>query len=114
LEMGRWLVGPSGWLLTSVIAEKNSRRVHFRLCDAGFNNHLAACGMMGTVIRRNWRLHNLSNPQGPPHAYTLAGPLCTSIDLLASDLTLPELRVGDVVAVENSGAYGLGASPTRF
>ena len=114
LEMGRWLVGPGGWLLTGVITEKASRGVAIRLCDAGFNNHLAACGMMGTVIRRNWRFRNVTNPDGAPGKYHLVGPLCTTIDVLASDITLPEVRVGDVLAIENSGAYGFTASPTRF
>ncbi|WP_244643969.1 type III PLP-dependent enzyme [Alsobacter metallidurans] len=114
LEMGRWIVGPAGWLLTSVVAEKLSRAVDFRMCDAGFNNHLAACGMMGTVIRRNWRIENVSNPDAAMHRYTLVGPLCTSIDVLASDIELPEVRVDDTLAIANSGAYGLTASPTRF
>lgn len=114
LELGRWLVGPAGWLLTSVVAEKASRGVDFRACDAGFNNHLAAFGLMGTVIRRNWPIANLSNPRGETRAYTLVGPLCTSIDVLASDLELPEARIGDVLVVESSGAYGFTASPTRF
>jgi diaminopimelate decarboxylase len=114
LELGRWLVAPAGWLLTGVVAAKHSRGTEIRACDAGFNNHLAACGMMGTVIRRNWRFANLSNPDGETGRYTLVGPLCTSIDVLATDLALPEVRVGDVLAVENSGAYGLTASPTRF
>jgi diaminopimelate decarboxylase len=114
LEMGRWIVGPAGWLLTEVVGAKLSRGVEIRLCDAGFNNHLAACGMMGTVIRRNWRLLNVTNPEGPEGQYTLVGPLCTTIDVLASNIRLPEVRVGDVLAVCNSGAYGLTASPTRF
>lgn len=114
LEMGRWLVGPAGWMLTGVIAQKRSRGVDIRLCDAGFNNHLAACGMMGTVIRRNWSFTNVSNPEGAPAKYNLVGPLCTTIDILATDITLPEVRVGDVLAVSNSGAYGITASPTRF
>lgn len=114
LEMGRWLVGPAGWLLTGVVTAKPSRGVDFRGCDAGFNNHLAACGMMGTVIRRNWCFANVSNPAGDAHKYTLVGPLCTTIDILATDVQLPELRIGDVIAVASSGAYGLTASPTRF
>jgi diaminopimelate decarboxylase len=114
LELGRWIVAPAGWLLTSVVSEKLSRGTEFRLCDAGFNNHLAACGMMGTVIRRNWRIKNVSNAGGEKRKYTLVGPLCTSIDVLASGIHLPETRVGDILAVENSGAYGLTASPTRF
>lgn len=114
LEMGRWIVGPAGWLLTRVISEKDSRGAKIRTCDAGFNAHLAACGMMGSVIRRNWMFRNLSNPDGEPGRYTLTGPLCTSIDRLAVDIELPAVRPGDVLAVASSGAYGLTASPTRF
>lgn len=114
LELGRWLVAPFGWMLTSVISEKRSRGSDIRTCDAGFNNHLAACGMMGSVFRRNWVYKNLSNPDGPAENYTLVGPLCTSIDRLAVDVEIPKPRIGDVIAVENSGAYGLTASPVRF
>jgi diaminopimelate decarboxylase len=114
LEMGRWLVGPAGWLLTSVVSSKSSRGTEFRACDAGFNNHLAVCGMMGTIIRRNWRFENITNPDGKPGAFTLVGPLCTTIDILASAVELPEPRIGDVIAIPQSGAYGLTASPTRF
>ncbi len=114
LEMGRWLVGEAGWLLASVVAEKTSRGVELRMLDAGFNSSLAAWGMMGSVIRRNWRIANLSNPAGPVGKFTLAGPLCTTIDRLASNAELPALRVGDMIAIAGLGAYGLSASPTRF
>jgi diaminopimelate decarboxylase len=114
LEMGRWLVGLAGWLLTGVVAGKRSRGSDIRACDAGFNAHLAACGMMGSVIRRNWVFENLSNPEGTPGVWTLVGPLCTTIDRLALDVELPEVRVGDILSVAASGAYGLTASPTRF
>lgn len=114
LEMGRWLVGPAGWLLTRVVARKSSRGAEIRACDAGFNNHLAACGMMGSVIRRNWVYRNLSNPDGAPEKYHLVGPLCTSIDRLAADVELPATEVGHVIGIPQSGAYGLTSSPTRF
>ena len=114
LELGRWLVGPCGWLLSSIIGAKASRGTEIRICDAGFNNHLAAYGMMGSVIRRNWRIANLSNPGGEIERYTVVGPLCTTIDTLATKLELPATAIGDVIAIENSGAYGLTASPTRF
>jgi diaminopimelate decarboxylase len=114
LELGRWLVGPCGWLLSSIIGAKASRGTEIRICDAGFNNHLAAYGMMGSVIRRNWRIANLSHPEREPGRYTVVGPLCTTIDTLATKLELPALDIGDVIGIENSGAYGLTASPTRF
>ena len=115
LEMGRWLVGPAGYLLTQVIGAKRSRGVDIRLCDAGFNNHINAAGMMGTVIRRNWPFTHLS-PQvdAPRRSYMLVGPLCTTADVLASQIELPEIRKGDVLAIGASGAYGLSASPARF
>ena len=114
LELGRWLVGPAGWLLTGVISAKQSRGAAIRCLDAGFNNHLAAASMMGTVIPRNWVFANVSNPGGAPAPYTLTGPLCTSIDRLAVAAELPEVRVGDVLSIAMSGAYGLTASPSRF
>lgn len=114
LELGRWLIAPCGWLLTQVIRAKQSRGTDIRACDAGFNNHLAACGMMGSVLRRNWVYHNISNPDGPQRPYLLVGPLCTSIDRLAAGVELPETSVGDILSIPNSGAYGLTASPTRF
>ena len=115
LEMGRWLVGLEGYFLTTVIQEKLSRGTEIRICDGGFNNHLAACGMMGAVVRRNWRFAKV-NVIGdePMRKYLLVGPLCTTIDTLASNIELPQLSRGDVLAVGASGAYGLTASPTRF
>lgn len=115
LEMGRWLVGPDGYLLTSIVDAKQSRGTDICLCDAGFNNHLSACGMMGTVLRRNWPFSNLSRPAEPvTRKYLLVGPLCASFDVLGTSVELPVSEPGDVLAVGASGAYGLTASPTRF
>lgn len=114
LEMGRWLVGPFGYLVTAVVGLKRSRGQDIALLDAGFNNHLAAAGMMGTIIRRNWSFTVLDGAPRARRSYTLVGPLCTTIDQLASKIELPELRVGDQLAIAASGAYGLSASPTRF
>ena len=62
-------------------------------CHGGFNNHLAAFGLMGTVIRRNWSMWNLSaRPGASPKKHMLVGPLCTTIDTLAQDVELPDPR----------------------
>jgi diaminopimelate decarboxylase len=117
LEMGRWLVGPAGYMVTEVVDAKASRGVEIRLCDAGFNNLLPAFGLMGSVIRRNWRIAHLGHDvaaEVPRHKYLLTGPLCTTIDVLATDIELPELHVGDRLVVESAGAYGVSASPLRF
>ena len=44
----------------------------------------------------------------------VAGPLCTPLDTLARAADLPPLEAGDLVAVMQSGAYGLSASPVGF
>jgi diaminopimelate decarboxylase len=42
------------------------------------------------------------------------GCLCTPLDLLGEEVNLVDARVGDLVVVFQSGAYGLTASPTAF
>ena len=114
LELGRWLVAPAGRLLIRVLTRKSGRGAVIAICDGGFNAHLAACGMMGSVVRRNWPITNLTAPEAARERLTLAGPLCTSIDLLARDLDIAGVVTGDVLAVGLSGAYGPTASPQGF
>jgi diaminopimelate decarboxylase len=45
---------------------------------------------------------------------SVVGPLCTPLDLLADSMDLAQAEVGDLIAVFQSGAYGLTASPTAF
>ncbi len=67
------------------------------------------------MIRRNWPFTHLSpEVNAPRRSYMLVGPLCTTADVLASQIELPEIRKGDVLAIGASGAYGLSASPARF
>ena len=79
------------------------------------NHHLAASGNLGQVIKRNYPVvapaHMTRAPDLPA---TVVGPLCTPLDTLARDTGLPDLRSGDLVAVLQSGAYGLTASPVNF
>lgn len=115
LELGRYLVGEAGVFLTSVLRVKESRGVTVGICDGGMNHHLGACGHLGSVLHRNYRMRNLSRSGPKPGAgVTLVGPLCTSIDTLAHDADLPAPRPGDAIAIECSGAYGQTSSPASF
>ena len=40
--------------------------------------------------------------------------LCTPLDLLGDNVSLPPAGIGDLIVVFQSGAYGLTASPTAF
>jgi diaminopimelate decarboxylase len=115
LELGRYLVGPSGYFLTSVLNEKSSRGAEIRMCDGGLHQHVTACGLMGAVIRRNYPMWSLtSDADDGEHEYMLTGPLCTTLDTLATSIRLPRLERGSVLAIGSSGAYGLTLSPATF
>ena len=115
LETGRFVVGEAGVFVTRVIRTKDSRGMRIGICDGGLNHHLAACGLFGMVWRRNYRMTNLSADDGPVGGpFQLSGPLCTSIDVLGRNVSLPRVEAGDLIAVEASGAYGASASPNNF
>lgn len=113
LELGRYLVAEAGYFLTRVVSVKSSRGSRIAICDGGMNNHLPASGHFGMVIRRNYSMHKVGGA-GPVEKIDLVGPLCTSIDRLASGVELPRVEEGDLIAVHQSGAYGLTASPFHF
>jgi diaminopimelate decarboxylase/aspartate kinase len=56
-------------------------------------------------------IHNLTRIDQPAAGYWhLAGPICESGDLLGRDRLLPESKPGDVILIENAGAYGAAMS----
>ncbi len=115
LELGRYLVGESGVYVCRVIDKKISRGQVFLITDGGLHHHLAASGNFGQVLRKNYPV-TIANRIGSPRSETasVVGPLCTPLDLLCDRMPLPEAQVGDLVAVFQSGAYGLTASPLGF
>ena len=115
LELGRYIVGEAGLYVTRVIDRKVSRGEVFLVTDGGLHHHLAASGNFGQVIRRNFPLAIANRMDAPPQeTASVVGCLCTPLDLLADKASLPRATPGDLVAVFQSGAYGLTASPTAF
>ncbi len=118
LETGRYLMGEAGIYLTRVVNRKCSRGTEIATFDGGMNHHLGACGHLGMALHRNYRLFKVSGQDeaqdGPPRAFDLYGPLCTTIDVLGRGVMLPELQIGDVIGIHCSGAYGVTASPAHF
>ena len=60
------------------------------------------------------RLLSSAEGRGSPRPVTLAGPLCSGLDVLARGAMLPPLEVGDLVAVLDVGAYGFTESMPYF
>ena len=115
LELGRYIVGEAGLYVTRIIDRKTSRGEVFLVTDGGLHHHLAASGNFGQVIRRNYPLVIANKmAEAPQEEVSVVGCLCTPLDLLADKAALPRSEVGDLVAIFQSGAYGLTASPTAF
>ena len=115
VELGRYIVGEAGVYVTRVIDRKESRGKTFLVVDGGMHHQLAASGNFGQVIRRNYPLA-IGNraAEAATETVTVVGCLCTPLDLLGDNVTLPPAEIGDLVVISQAGAYGLTASPTAF
>jgi diaminopimelate decarboxylase len=99
VEPGRWLAGPCGVYLARVVRTKTSRGTRFAVLEGGVN-HLLRPLLTGQDFPSR-----APGRDGPELAYTLAGPLCTSLDRLG-EARVPELAPGDLVMLGQAGAYG--------
>ncbi len=107
LEPGRFLAGPCGVYLARVVRIKESRGTRFAILEGGIN-HLIRPLLTGEPFP----VKVVGKGEGDL-PYTLAGPLCTSLDRLG-DVCLPELAAGDLLAFGATGAYGLNEGMTHF
>lgn len=115
IELGRYLVGEAGLYVCRVIDRKISRGQVFLVTDGGLHHHLAASGNFGQVLRKNFPVVIANRVRGAQREIaSVVGPLCTPLDLLADRMDLAKAEEGDLVAVLQSGAYGLTASPLGF
>jgi diaminopimelate decarboxylase len=115
IEPGRFLVGPSGIYVAEVNSVKQSHGSTFVICEGGMHHHLAASGNLGQVVKRNYPIVAPAMlKQAHIESVNLVGPLCTPLDTLGRNVTLPNLVAGDLIAILQSGAYGLSASPVGF
>jgi diaminopimelate decarboxylase len=110
LEPGRFLVGPAGAYVARVVDVKGPDSAPVAILDGGIN-HL----VRPVLVRSEHRLAVLTADAGgvPVHA-TVAGPLCTGLDVFTTEAVLPRPRVGDLVAVLDAGAYGFTESMPFF
>ncbi len=115
LELGRYIIGEAGIYVCQVVDRKVSRGKIYLVTDGGMHHHLAASGNLGQKVRKNFPVYALDNMQADEtETVTVTGKLCTPLDVLAEDVELPKCGTGDYIAIMNSGAYGLTASPVNF
>ncbi|MGY3614418.1 pyridoxal-dependent decarboxylase, exosortase A system-associated [Bradyrhizobium sp. USDA 10063] len=115
IELGRYIVGECGVYVTRIVDRKESRGRHYLVVDGGLHHQLAASGNFGQVIRRNYPIA-VGNRLGgqAKEVVNVVGCLCTPLDLLGDNVSLPQAEIGDLIVLFQAGAYGLTASPTAF
>jgi len=99
LECGRMITGPYGWLITKVRHIKHTYK-DFVGCDANMAN------LMRPAIYGAYHHITVLGKEKATHKYDVTGGLCENNDKFAVDRMLPEIEVGDVLAIHNSGAHG--------
>jgi diaminopimelate decarboxylase len=99
LEPGRSLTSDAQMLLTKVLSIKAEGERTYVILDAGINLAESCRSEYHQVF--SIRDHGKSARR----TYTLVGPICTPGDTLRWALRLPELTVGDTLAIMDSGAY---------
>lgn len=115
LELGRYLVAEAGLYVCRVLERKISCGQVFLITDGGLHHHLAASGNFGQVLRKNYPVAVANRiEEETSEVQTVVGPLCTPLDVLADRMELAHAEPGDLIAVFQSGAYGLTASPIAF
>jgi len=104
VEPGRSIAGPAGMALYTVGSIKDI---------PGVRRYVAVDGGMGDNIRPKLygARYEAFLASDPDHAadgkVTIAGKYCESTDILITDIAMPPLELGDVIAVPAAGAYCL-------
>ncbi len=106
-EPGRFLVGPAVTLVMRVIGKAIRENKHWYYLDDGLYGSLS--GQVFDHAKYQFKVTR----NGRRQLSTLAGPTCDSLDIIAVGEDLPELEIGDIVYVENVGAYST-ATATNF
>lgn len=109
LEPGRFLVGPAGAYVARVVDTKTVDGNVVAILDGGVHHVLRPA-----LVGQEHRVRLLSASTRRPGPVTVAGPLCSGLDVLASGAIMPIPDVGDLVAVLDVGAYGFTESMPLF
>ena len=100
-ELGRFMLAPYSHLISTVIHEKHIYREYVGLdaCAAnlmrpamyGAYHHITVLGKEDAIL---------------DHVYDVTGGLCENNDKFAIERSLPEIQIGDIVAIHDTGAHG--------
>lgn len=111
-ESGRFLTATSAIFVTRVMDVKWSQGQKYVIVDGGINN----LGIKQFLYRTyEPQISILGKPcSGDCEIAIVVGPTCTPIDIVHRDASLSDVKVGDLLCIENCGAYQLSYSPVNF
>ncbi len=100
-EMGRFMLGPYGCLVTTAIHKKHIYKDYVGL-DA------CACNLMRPAMYGAYHHITVMGKENAPedHLYDITGGLCENNDKFAIDRWLPNIDIGDFVVIHDTGAHG--------
>lgn len=100
-EMGRFMTGPYGCLVTKAIHEKHTHKEYIG-CDA------CAVNLMRPAMYGAYHHITVMGKENEPcdHKYDITGSLCENNDKFAIDRMLPKIDMGDLLVIHDTGAHG--------
>ena len=100
-ELGRFMLGPYGHLVTTAIHEKHIYKEYIGV-DA------CACNLMRPAMYGAYHHITVMGKEHAPcdHKYDIAGSLCENNDKFAVDRMLPKIDMGDLLVIHDTGAHG--------
>ena len=100
-EMGRFMLAPYGALVTTVLHQKHIYKEYIGV-DA------CAANLMRPAMYGAYHHITVLGKEDAPcdHKYDVTGGLCENNDKFAIDRMLPEIEIGDVVYIHDTGAHG--------
>ena len=99
-ELGRAIVAQCGSLISRVVYVKKGTEKQFAILDAGMTDLIRPA-----LYQAHHEIQNLTS-DGPAETYDVVGPICESSDVFATDVKLPEVHRGDLIALRSAGASG--------
>jgi diaminopimelate decarboxylase len=119
LEPGRFLVGAAGAYLARIVDRKTIAGEPVVILDGGVH-HLLRPALVGQEHRiraypgRAGAADDPASGSGRMAAFTVAGPLCSGLDVFSQSAVMVPPEIGDLVAVLDAGAYGFTESMPLF
>ncbi|MBQ0005246.1 MAG: diaminopimelate decarboxylase [Clostridiales bacterium] len=100
-EMGRYITGPYGYLVTKVIGKKHIYKEYIGV-DA-----TASCLMRPAIYGSYHHMTVLGKEdEAVAGTFDVVGSLCENNDKFAVDRELPEIELGDYIVIHDAGAHG--------